>query len=238
MSARLYVQPGFQVPGRARCYSGTPFAIKVARLLRYKGVPFETIEVGWLERASRIQELGTSRKLPVLELEGRHIEDSTQIAYALERSVPTPPILPEDPLLRARCHFLEEWSDEVLYWYGIYDQDMEVALAAYFAALPENLRKEWVERFSEQIRTNLLRQGVGRYPRAKVVDDIERGLDHLVAYLNVEPFLAGPAPSLADFAVFGQIARRLAGTNPWFESAIELRPALRDWYQRVDDLSE
>jgi hypothetical protein len=42
----LYVQPGFEVPGHRRCISGTPFAIKLARVLQYKRLPFRVVEIG------------------------------------------------------------------------------------------------------------------------------------------------------------------------------------------------
>ena len=66
----LFNQPSFQVPGRERCESGTPFGIKIARLLGYKGLAFENDEVGWLERMERLPRLSKSNKLPVLEYDG------------------------------------------------------------------------------------------------------------------------------------------------------------------------
>ena len=63
----LHIQPGFQVEGRPRCFSGTPFAIKVQRVLQYKKLPFEVVEVGWLERAEVLPRLSASNKLPVLD---------------------------------------------------------------------------------------------------------------------------------------------------------------------------
>lgn len=79
----LHIQPGFQVPGHPRCFSGTPFAIKVERLLRAKGLPFEVTEVAWAERAARLPALSRSRKLPVLVYDGEPVEDSSVIARFL-----------------------------------------------------------------------------------------------------------------------------------------------------------
>ena len=152
----LIIQPPFQVPGRALCFSGSPFAIKVQRVLQYKRLPFEVEEVGWLERAQRLPALAASRKLPVLRYDGEQIEDSTVIAHELEARHARPALIPADPLLAARCHFLEEWADEALYWYG------------------------------------LDRQGVGRYPPAKVQADVHRGLDALLTFIS--DIGAAPAP--------------------------------------------
>lgn len=52
--------------------------------------------------------------LPVLELDGRAIRDSTRIIAALERRFPRPPLYPADPAERRRALDLEEFFDEEL----------------------------------------------------------------------------------------------------------------------------
>ena len=121
-------------------------------------------------------------------------------------------------MLAARCQFLEDWADEVLYWYGIYSQRRIVghgaAAAAYFRELPEDFRKLAIEVMDASVEKNLHRHGIGRYPKEKVMGDIRRGLDALATFVANDGFAAGPSPSLADFALFGQLHRRLAGTDP------------------------
>jgi glutathione S-transferase len=233
----LYIQPGFQVSGRARCFSGTPFAIKVKHILDYKRLAYAVREVGWLERAELLPKISASNKLPVLAYDGALIEDSTEIAYLLDARHPDPPLIPHDPLLAARCHFLEEWADEVLYWYGVYEQrriNQEDKVAdAYFRELPEEMRERARKAVGEGVEKNLHRHGIGRYPQAKVMGDVRRGLDALCVFVEQDGFAAGPRPSLADFALFGQMHRRLAGTNPWFEGEVAARPGLGRWLDRV-----
>jgi glutathione S-transferase len=234
----LFIQPGFQVEGRPRCFSGTPFAIKTQRLLQYKGLGFEVREVGWLERGELLPRISRSGKLPVLEYDGRRIEDSTAIAYELEALHPEPPVVPQDPVLRARSHFVEEWADEVLYWYSMYELarfgDLETQVQAYFGGLPEEAQRIAAERMRTAVEENLDRQGVGRYPVEKIQADIRRGLDAVEALVKGDAFAAGSALSLGDLALFGQIHRRLAGTHRWFESEIAARPAIGEWLNRVD----
>ena len=57
---------------------------------------------------------GAQRRLPVLDLDGRHIGDSTAIIAALEEYQPEPPLYPADPAERARALELEDWFDEHL----------------------------------------------------------------------------------------------------------------------------
>ena len=52
--------------------------------------------------------------MPVLQLEGREIGDSTEIIAALEDRYPEPPLYPVDPEERARALELEDWFDEKL----------------------------------------------------------------------------------------------------------------------------
>lgn len=241
-SITLYIQPGFEVEGRPRCFSGTPFAIKVQRILVWKRLPFRVREVGWLERASTLPTLGSSKKLPVLDYDGELIEDSTAVAHFLEERHPTPPLIPADPLLAARCQLLEDWADEVLYWYGVYSQRRISARGleadAYFRDLPQEYRALGAERLAQTVEKNMYRHGIGRYAKEKVIADIRRGLDALTIFVASDGFVAGPAPSLADFALFGQFQRRLAGTDPWLEREVALRPALVDWLARVDELTK
>ena len=52
------------------------------------------------------------RRLPVLELDGRRIGDSTAILAALEAHEPDPPLYPQDPAERERALALEDFFDE------------------------------------------------------------------------------------------------------------------------------
>ena len=60
-------------------------------------------------RAMRFSLRGT---LPVLDLDGERIVDSTRIIEALERRHPDPPLYPEDPADRARALEVEDFFDE------------------------------------------------------------------------------------------------------------------------------
>lgn len=57
---------------------------------------------------------GAQPTLPVLQLDGRNIGDSTEIIAALETAYPEPPLYPLDAEGRARAIELEDWFDENL----------------------------------------------------------------------------------------------------------------------------
>lgn len=57
---------------------------------------------------------GAQPTMPVLQIEGRTIGDSTEIIAALESIHPEPPLYPLDAEKRARAIALEDWFDENL----------------------------------------------------------------------------------------------------------------------------
>ncbi len=57
---------------------------------------------------------GRENTLPILQLDGRTIGDSTAIIAALEQRFPDPPLYPADPEQRRRALELEEFFDEEL----------------------------------------------------------------------------------------------------------------------------
>jgi glutathione S-transferase len=234
----LYIQPGFQVPGYPRCFSGTPFAMKVQRILQFKTLPFRVQEVGWQERLQVLPALAKSGKLPVLDYDGGRLEDSTAMAYFLEARHPTPALVPADDYQRARVHFMEEWADEVLYFYGIYG-NLALGGSTTVRYLSEELPDEFKAQLEAGLRQHLEQtlhyQGFGRYPVEKFQADLARSLAGLETLIARDGFTAGSTLSLADLAVFGQLARFLSGTHPWFERDFNRRPQLIDWFRRVDD---
>ena len=89
---------------------------KVRWALDYKGIPYERrVPMPGLHRLSALAATrGRHGRLPVLELDGRRIGDSTAIIAALEKHTPEPPLYPADAEARARALALEDWFDEEL----------------------------------------------------------------------------------------------------------------------------
>jgi len=57
---------------------------------------------------------GAQPTMPVLQIDGENVGDSTAIIAALEQRYPDPPLYPADPGERARALELEDWFDENL----------------------------------------------------------------------------------------------------------------------------
>jgi glutathione S-transferase len=89
------------------------FNEKARWALDYKGIPHERRSVfpGMQAARARILRGGTST-LPVIDIDGTRIGDSTRIIEELERRWPDPPLYPADPDERQRALELEDFFDE------------------------------------------------------------------------------------------------------------------------------
>ncbi|HEX3041914.1 MAG TPA: glutathione S-transferase family protein [Solirubrobacterales bacterium] len=92
------------------------YAEKARWALEYKGVDHvrRSILPGTHIPIALILTRGAQPTVPVLQLDGRNIGDSTEIIAALEARYPEPPLYPLDAEERARAIELEEWFDENL----------------------------------------------------------------------------------------------------------------------------
>ena len=80
--------------------------------LDYKGVAHVRHAVTPALQELRARRLRAGRTVPILELDGRAIGDSTRIIEEVERRWPEPPLYPADPEERSRALELEEYFDE------------------------------------------------------------------------------------------------------------------------------
>jgi glutathione S-transferase len=193
-------------------YSISPYAAKVRAILQYKGLPFEERFVHPLDRREIVR-LSGQKLVPVLVDDGRVVADSTRIARYLDERYPSPPILPADPALRARALLLEEWADEALpravqpvRWFLPQNrQRTEAKLRApYPSTLVEDVK--WTAIFAVMrydMWHRYARERIGLPRPAAVLNRLAEVLDVLDGALAETGWLAGPAPTVADFAAWG-----------------------------------
>ena len=148
---------------------------------------------------------GRSATLPVLELDGRAIGDSTAIIAALEERVPDPPLYPADPAERARALALEDWFDEHL------GPDARRLIFHEMGREPDRLDAA-VRISAPELRSRLgpaatayawvfTKVRYGTHPDAaaeRARDSIRAAFDHLEAELGDEDYLVGGQFTVAD----------------------------------------
>src|SRR4029077_1366532 len=105
-------------------FLGSPFCAKARKLLAFKGVEFEVVEVDYLERKELLLASG-QMMVPALTLEtGETIVDSARIAMRLEELFPEPSIFP--PGWRgvhiALADYIDNQLEEALYAVALADE--------------------------------------------------------------------------------------------------------------------
>lgn len=219
-------------------WAPSPFCMKVRSILNYKGVPYERVAVlgpSLMELMRR----SSVRKVPALDINGRMVVDSTDIAHELERLFPEPSIVPADERLRGLSHALEDWSDEALYFLGLYFQWIEPRgkpmVRKAFGRTPLGVAARIF--YQRRIEMQLRGQGTARKSVPQIAADLRREFTALVGMLDGRPFLLGERPYLCDFAVNAQlvymarppasaeILREFSALAEYMERMKALRPA-------------
>jgi glutathione S-transferase len=112
----------------------SPYAFKVRAALYEKNAPHEKREIRTRADHATIARVNPRVEVPALVVDGTVICDSKVICAYLEERFPDPPLLPRDPLARARCRYLELKSDNEI--------DPAVLVLGILKAMKPDLAKE------------------------------------------------------------------------------------------------
>lgn len=208
-------------------FLGSPYCAKVRKILDFKGLDCEIVEVDYLERRDLLAASGQIM-VPALTLEsGETIVDSARIADRLEELYPEPTLLP--PGWRGMHRVMADYIDNHL-------ED-----AIYGAALPDELAYYRSQGKDREAFWRLIRErkyGAGFVDRivaqhAAQVAQARAALERFEEALGERAFLFGRI-GLADFCLYGQLS--------YFAFTGQLKiprelPNLRAYYGRIDRIS-
>ena len=217
-------------------FAASPFCDKIRRVLRVKGVPFEIHE--WpLVEAAGISEKNPAGKLPYLEVDGRMIANSTDIAIEIEKNRPTPALIPSEPAERGRVLALEDWADESLYFY---EMTLRFGAADFDANLPKlvpdaEMRAMLGEMLKGVLAQTTSAQGTGRRPPAQLASDVDRLFGAIEDMQQATGFVVGKSLTLADIAIVCQA--ECIGDSTVGKSVLAKRPAVAAYFRRIDELT-
>lgn len=224
--------PSFGLP------DASPFVMKVETYLRLTGQPYETV-TGDVRKAPR-------RQLPVAEIDGKIVPDSSAIVAALEARRAEKLDAHLDGRQRAIATAFKSMLEEHLYFAILYMRwTTDDGWAVFEPTLREMLgrmgvpgmlrgmvagqaRKYTVERTA--------RQGIGRRPRGEVVASCQQMVDAFAAQLGDGPFFFGDRPSTFDATAYAFAAGALC---PAFDNEVRKHAAgkanLVAYEQRLKD---
>ena len=213
----------------------SPFVEKVVRALQWKRIPFELVEPKSPRDLARWNP--QTGKMPVAEIRGERVIDSTQILSRLEAVQPEPSFFSKEPAAAASQRMLEDWADESLYWLrmAILWSDPRRASDAILETLPIPGFLHPVMRpiLARQLGGQVQAQGFGRLPLATLLTGLGERCDDLVALLGSREFFFCDRPGAADFALFAMLHFEGRPAPPEFARVLEERPGLAAWHARV-----
>jgi glutathione S-transferase len=229
-----------QYPGASARGTFSPPCGKVQMGLVVKGLDFEVHNAHSPMEARRFNPRG---RVPALLIDGETIVDSTDILTALDARFPDPPLTPAEPLDRARAKLLEDWADEVLYFYmawlrwGI-DANFERMRDFRLSRLPWPQR--WiVPGIARRIARSRCRgQGVGLKSEEVVQRELVECLDALEALLGSRNYLVGDRLTRADLSVAAVIDQLdESRLTPSAAAEVRRRPGIVAWLDRVHEVA-
>lgn len=213
----------------------TPFTEKVRRALIYKGYEFRLVEPETPEDYKRWSP--KTGMLPVLDLRGEHVPDSTDILYRIDRDRPDPPLLSTDPKVAAQQRQLEEWADESFLFYFIkyrrvigHTQTVVPVRDQEEPPAPEQPASGVLRRLAAWLRAG----GTWERPETAILREIGMRMDDLVNFLGSRPYFYSSRLSMADLAVYAMLWTIRNGSIPGADAMIALRPSLVAFMQRVE----
>lgn len=197
---------------------------KVRWALDHKGIPYElrTPMPGTHRLTALRLTRGRHDRLPILELEGRRIGDSTAIIAALEEHRPEPRLYPDDPGERERALALEDYFDEELaprirslvWHYTLLDAD--ATIAAVLGPDP-GIRGALLRR-TAPVASRMVRRdyGADQAGADAAEHEIRAVMDRLEAELGDGGYLVGDRFTVADLTGAALFTPLLAPPErPW-----------------------
>lgn len=206
--------------------ASAPFTEKVRRALLLKGLDFEMREPSGPEDYRRWSP--DTGLLPVLEVEGRLIPDSTQILFELDALFPDPPLLSPETQVADQQRQLEDWTDASFSW--LYGRGQRLA-----EKRAESQMRPRGGRVRRGVAAWLRAGGTWERPEASLLREVGARMDDLVNFLGARPFFYAEAVSMADLAVYSML--RMIGHDAIEASAKLLadRPSLGAYMRRVEE---
>lgn len=197
----------------------SPFSIKVRSYLRYKKLPFDWVTKGYGQE-EEFRALAKSDALPMLvSPNGGVAHDSSLILSKIEAVRGTPSAMPDDRACRALSSLLEDYADEWLNK-AMFHYRWSSAKAAKAAAKrqAEQIFKGYTVEALDEIEKSIAKSmtarlkivGLNKKNGEIIAASFERFITLLNAHLEHHLFLFGGHPSVADFALAGQLIQLLS----------------------------
>lgn len=226
----------YQYPGGDGLPSLSPPCFRVEMALRLTGAEYEVVN---LTRASDVNQVSPTGRVPALAIDGNVSVDSTVILDQLENHFPGA-FHPQQAEQRREDRLWEHFINDHMYWQGFYLRWVAFSDRTFTAVFG---RAPWITRllikrfFMPQMKKRAMAQGVGRRSLEGVLADVARGMDMITAGLRGGPFLQGrERPGRGDLAVASLMLQAgFRDSLPEMQRLFLARTALVEHSKRVLD---
>ncbi len=199
------------------------YSTKLRSYLKYKSVPFDFIARTDATEAE-LKSFSRFPTLPVLvTASGFAVHDTTPTMEALEADTPEPSVTPADGALAFLACVLEEYADvwlaKAVYhyrWGRKKDQRIAAARAIedYYTTTQPDDRKAAEDQAIEVMTAQMKVMGLEGELGATVEKSFKRFVKLLDDHLRKHLFIFGGRPSVADFAIAGQLIQMMKDPTP------------------------
>ena len=221
----------------------SPYSLKMRALMRYRRIAHV-----WVHGVDSRDALSQVRApvIPVVEYpDGTFHNDSTPLIYDLEARHPDRSVIPPDPARAFLAHLIEDFADEwmtkAMFGYRWLEDVDQVQMSRWLAF--DALKGGGLEQ-SQGYAAQFRARQVGRMAivgctreNFPLIEASTRGLlDALEAHVVNRHCLFGTRPSIAEFALYGQLSQ--LGVDPTPEAMLRRDyPYSLRWLLHVDDMS-
>jgi microsomal prostaglandin-E synthase 2 len=215
-----------------------PFCHKVKAAMEAKGIAFTKVEVNPINK-KELPPLpeGAPRKVPVIQVGGKTVFDSTTIVAFLEaQQTGGRSLTPTDPALREKCDLVEKWVNDDLCQvlptviYGTWGEAIKaaqvVAKTSNFGVVQNAMVRAGGSLIMHQVAKRIVKKRGGSSPAAMLSAE----MDKFEAWLGDQDFVCGDELSVADVAAHGGMT--CIEEFPAFKT-IMARPRVFAWFERV-----
>jgi glutathione S-transferase len=239
---------------------GSPYALKLRSLLRYKRLPFDWLPatLDWIPGdlphpplcASAGKEIARlhPRVVPAIYFpgDGSIRNESTVLAYALDQAHPARPIIPSDPGLAFLSHLLEDMADEWLVkiafqyrWGNAQDAAHKSRIVSgefLGGGYERSILVEAARHFAQRQQSRMPLVGCTPDNVAMIVESFRRLLALMDRLMTGTTFIFGACPTLADFGFYGQLQSLATDPTSWAVMR-DLAPGVFPYLQLLEDAS-
>jgi glutathione S-transferase len=175
--------------------SASPFVWRIRYALKHKGLPFESVYLGFREISACCA--GRFKTVPILECGATAMAESWDIAQYLDAAFPTAPPLFANPAELALVRLMDEWFT----WEVLRKMFRMYLLDVHNAARPED--RPYFRESRETLFLNGKTLEAYTADRVKYLPRLREAFNPLRSQLKRFPFMGGARPNYADYIVLG-----------------------------------